>query len=341
MVYLSLQLKSGKLKHNANSKILVNVITCMKSIFAFLALAFMISVIPYSYAETLRQSMEGGMDLEITYPDSVMNERMFSIAILLQNNGWENKQDISFTLSNPDGAFISHGENTIIIDELTTTSSFGTTIDYQVSKTANEGSHFLNIDYTQILVSNNVDPMEPTQTNIALPITIFGEPVVVIQTVTPESIFSNSEFTFETTVLSEDIDLKDVTVQIITPDDIEFRGDTSYVISLLEKQEPYTVTAEMITPTKDVTMEHTIPVKVLVSYTDDLGEENTETQSVPLLLRPKMFMEITNDWGIWIGDFFIAPYVSVGTIVGIPAGTILSLLIRNAQNKKKKQTKSK
>ena len=341
MVYLSLQLKSGKLKHNANSKILVNVITCMKSTFAFLALAFMISVIPYSYAETLRQSMEGGMDLEITYPDSVMNERMFSIAILLQNNGWENKQDISFTLSNPDGAFISHGENTIIIDELTTTSSFGTTIDYQVSKTANEGSHFLNIDYTQILVSNNVDPMEPTQTNIALPITIFGEPVVVIQTVTPESIFSNSEFTFETTVLSEDIDLKDVTVQIITPDDIEFRGDTSYVISLLEKQEPYTVTAEMITPTKDVTMEHTIPVKVLVSYTDDLGEENTETQSVPLLLRPKMFMEVTNDWGIWIGDFFIAPYVSVGTIVGIPAGTILSLLIRNAQNKKKKQTKSK
>jgi len=341
LVYLSLQLKSGKLKHNANSKILVNVITCMKSTFAFLALAFMISVIPYSYAETLRQSMEGGMDLEITYPDSVMNERMFSIAILLQNNGWENKQDISFTLSNPDGAFISHGESMIIIDELTTTSSFGTTIDYQVSKTANEGSHFLNIDYTQILVSNNVDPMEPTQTNIALPITIFGEPVVVIQTVTPESIFSNSEFTFETTVLSEDIDLKDVTVQIITPDDIEFRGDTSYVISLLEKQEPYTVTAEMITPTKDVTMEHTIPVKVLVSYTDDLGEENTETQSVPLLLRPKMFMEITNDWGIWIGDFFIAPYVSVGTIVGIPAGTILSLLIRNAQNKKKKQTKSK
>ena len=309
----------------------------MKSIFVFLALAFMISVIPYSYAETLRQSMEGGMDLEITYPDSVMNERMFSIAILLQNNGWENKQDISFTLSNPDGAFISHSDNVIIIDELTTTSSFGTTIDYQVSKTANEGSHFLNIDYTQILVSNNVDPMEPTQTNIALPITIFGEPVVVIQTVTPESIFSNSEFTFETTVLSEDIDLKDVTVQIITPDDIEFRGDTSYVISLLEKQEPYTVTAEMITPTKDVTMEHTIPVKVLVSYTDDLGEENTETQSVPLLLRPKMFMEITNDWGIWIGDFFIAPYVSIGTIVGIPAGTILSLLIRNAQNKKKRQ----
>jgi len=313
----------------------------MKDIFVFLAVVFMISLIPYAYAETIKQSMEGGMDLEVTYPDSVMTERVFSISILLQNNGWENKQDISFILSNLDGAFTSLGDDTIIIEELTTTSSFGTTIDYQVSDTANEGTHFLNIDYTQILVSNNIDPMEPTQTNIALPIDVYGNPVIVVETVTPESIFSNSEFTFETTVVSEDIDLKDVTVQIITPPDIEFRGDTSYVISLLEKQEPYTVTAEMITPTKDVTMEYTIPVKVLVSYTDDLGEEKTETQSVPLLLRPKMFMEITNDWGIWIGDFFIAPYVSIGTIVGIPAGTILSLMIRRTQNKKKKQKKAK
>jgi hypothetical protein len=313
----------------------------MKYFFIFLVVTLMISVIPYSYAETLKQSMEGGMDLEITYPDLVMPQRTFSITLLLQNNGWENKQDILFTLSNPDSVFVSIGDNIITIDELTTTSSFGTTIEYKVTNTANEGAHFLNIDYTQVLVSNNIDPMEPTQTNIALPIFVSREPIILIETITPESIFSNSEFTFETTVLSEDIDIKDVTVQIITPGDIEFRGDTSYVISLLEKQEPYTVTAEMITPIEDVTMEYTIPVKVLVSYTDDLGEEKTETQSVPLLLRPKMFMEITNDWGIWIGDFFIAPYVSIGTIVGIPAGTILSLMIRRTQNKKKKRKKLK
>ena len=313
----------------------------MKYFFILLVMAFMISVIPYSYAETLKQSMDGGMDLEITYPDLVMPQRTFSITLLLQNNGWENKQDILFTLSNPDSVFVSIGDNIITIDELTTTSSFGTTIEYKVTDIANEGVHFLNIDYTQVLVSNNIDPMEPTQTNIALPIFVSREPIILIETITPESIFSNSEFTFETTVLSEDIDIKDVTVQIITPGDIEFRGDTSYVISLLEKQEPYTVTAEMITPIEDVTMEYTIPVKVLVSYTDDLGEEKTETQSVPLLLRPKMFMEITNDWGIWIGDFFIAPYVSIGTIVGIPAGTILSLMIRRTQNKKKKRKKLK
>ena len=312
----------------------------MNTFFIFLVLSLGILAIPAVYAETFNQSMEGGMDLEITYPESVMKQRTFSISILLQNNGWENKQDISFALNNPDAAFVTEGNETILIDELTTTSSFGTTIDYEVTSNANEGIHFLNIDYTQVLVSNNTEPMPSTQTNIALPILVFGEPVISIETVTPESIFANSEFTFETTIISEDIDIKDVTVKIITPGDIEFRGDTSYSLSLLEKMEPYSVTAEMITPIRDVTMEYTIPVKVLVSYTDDLDEEKTETQSVPLLLRPKMFMEITNDFGIWIGDFFIAPYVSIGTIVGIPAGTILSLMIRRVQNKNKKRKKS-
>ena len=312
----------------------------MKSFFIFLALAVIIFTIPTVYAETFNQSMEGGMDLEITYPESVMKQRTFSISILLQNNGWENKEDISFVLNNPDAVFVTQVNETILIDELTTTSSFGTTIDYEVVNNANEGIHFLNIDYRQVLLSNNIEPMPFTQTNIALPILVSGEPVISIETVTPESIFSNSEFTFETTIISKDIDLKNVIVKIITPGDIEFRGDTSYTISLLEKMKSYSVTAEMITPIKDVTMEYTIPVKVLVSYTDDLDEEKTETQSVPLLLRPKMFMEITNDFGIWIGDFFIAPYVSIGTIVGIPAGTILSLMIRQAQNKNKKQKKS-
>jgi hypothetical protein len=78
----------------------------------------------------------------------------------------------------------------------------------------------------------------------------------------------------------------------------------------------------------------------MVNYTDDLGDEKSDSWSVPLLLRPKTFLEITNDGGIWVGDFFIAPYVSIGTIVGIPAGTIFSLLLRRAVEKRKKKKKA-
>jgi len=291
------------------------------------------------YAEDVTETFEGGMDLQITYPESVMIGRIFSVAIHLENNGWENKQDISFAISNPDFAFKSLGDETITIEELTTSSSFGTTLDYEVSKNTNEGIHFLNISYSQVLVSNNVDPMPATKTAIALPIMVIKEPVVTIQTTTPESIFSNTEFPFEVNVISNDIDISDLTVQIIVPQDIEFRGDTSYNVSSLQKGIPFNIKAEMITPTT-ISTEHTIPVKVVVSYTDDLGDEKSDSSSVPLLLRPKTFLEITNDGGIWVGDFFIAPYVSIGTIVGIPAGTIFSLLLRRAVERKKKNKKS-
>ena len=62
-------------------------------------------------------------------------------------------------------------------------------------------------------------------------------------------------------------------------------------------------------------------------------EMKEDSQTVSVVLRPRTFMELTTDGGIWIGDFFIAPYVSLGTIIGIPAG-IISLL------KKKKSPKS-
>ena len=291
----------------------------------------------HAYSETVKLSQDGGMEIEIVHPDSVLNERTFSISFLIQNNGWESKQNIILKLTNPDDAFTPVAEETIRIEELTSSSSFGTTLDYVVHKDATEGTHFINIDYSQILLSNNVDPMPQTQINIAIPIEVLNRPEIVIETITPESIFAKSEFSIQATITSSDIDLEDITLEIIAPD-IEFRGDTFYKLSSLEKQTPYTISAELITPVENVTTEYTIPVKVVLTYTDDLGETNTSTQSMPLLLRPKTFMELTNDGGIWIGDFFIAPYVSIGTIVGIPAGTILSLIIRRSQNKKKESS---
>ena len=291
----------------------------------------------HAYSETVKLSQDGGMEIEIVHPDSVLNERTFSISFLIQNNGWESKQNIILKLTNPDDAFTPVAEETIRIEELTSSSSFGTTLDYVVHEDATEGTHFINIDYSQILLSNNVDPMPQTQMNIAIPIEVLNRPEIIIETITPESIFAKSEFSIQATITSNDIDLEDITLEIIAPD-IEFRGDTFYKLSSLEKQTPYTISAELITPVENVTTEYTIPVKVVLTYTDDLGETNTSTQSMPLLLRPKTFMELTNDGGIWIGDFFIAPYVSIGTIVGIPAGTILSLIIRRSQNKKKESS---
>ena len=101
-------------------------------------------------------------------------------------------------------------------------------------------------------------------------------------------------------------------------------------------------TSRIITLSEEVQTEYKVPFQILVRYTDDVGEEKEDSKTLSLVLRPRTLMELTTDGGIWIGNFFIAPYVSLGTIIGIPAGALLSLIIRRkVQEPKKRKRKSK
>ena len=49
-------------------------------------------LLPSIHAETITQNFEGGMDVEITYPDDIVKELVreaFHYPFLVQNNGWE------------------------------------------------------------------------------------------------------------------------------------------------------------------------------------------------------------------------------------------------------------
>jgi hypothetical protein len=302
----------------------------------FAALAFF--TLGTADAATIKQTVEGGMDVTITHPDSVIAGRDFAISILVQNNGWEDKQDISLIITTQDDA-ISTKNGTLSVARLSKEGSYGGTIDFSSLMQAQQGTYYLNSLYSHVLLSNNETPMPPFQKNIAIPIELKGQPEIQLNTVTPTAIFPNAEFAFDVEILSKDIDLKDVTVAIVAPSDITFRGQSVHSFSSLQKNTPVLIHSQIITNPVDITTEHKLPFEVLVRYTDDTGEEKTTSKTIPLLLRPRTFMEITSDGGIWVGGVFLAPYVSIGTIIGIPAGTLFSILIHRLV--KKKDTKKK
>ena len=311
----------------------------MKFLSLLALLLLSLPVIIPAEAETIKQTMEGSMDLEIIHPDSVVIGRTFSLSILVENNGWEDKQDITLVITNPDRSINPVDNNEIKIERLSTEGSYGRTIDFEVSADAAEGTHFLNVLYSQVLVRNNEEPLAPTTSNIAIPIIIKDQPKITIHTITPDAIFPNAEFPFEVEILSDDIDLKDVNVQIIAPENIEVQGEVAHTFSSIQKNVPISIISQIKTPQENISTEHKIPFEVIVSYTDDVGDKKTDSKTIPVLLRPRTMMEITTDGGIWIGDFFIAPYVSIGTLVGIPAGTLFSIAIRRRLDKKKKRKK--
>ena len=182
-------------------------------------------------AVTVTQTMEGSMDLQMIHPESVPIGRIFSISVLIENNGWEDKQDISLSITNQDGSILPIGENKIIVERLSTAGSYGRTINFQISDSTTAGTYFLNILYSQVLVKNNEEPQKPTTSNIAIPIIVKEQPKVIIHTITPEMIFPNAEFPFEVEIISEDIDLSNVSVQIIPPQDIMFQGEDIHSFS--------------------------------------------------------------------------------------------------------------
>lgn len=306
---------------------------------SIILLLFMI-MIPMAYATTIKQTMEAGMDVEIIHPDVAVIDRTITISFLVKNNGWEDKQDVTFTFI-PSNAIIPVEKNSIKIEKIAAGGSYGETVDFKIATDASLGSHFLNLEYSQILLANNEEPQPPTQTNIAVPILIKDQPKVTIHTVTPESLFTNAEFPFIVEIISEDIDINDVKLEIIPPQDIDFRGETLHTFSSIQKNVPISVTSRIITPSQEINTQYNVPFQVIVTYIDDIGQENSDSKTVSLMMRPRTFMELTTDGGIWVGDFFIAPYVSLGTIIGIPAGAILSLAIRRryyaVKPKKKKK----
>lgn len=309
--------------------------------FAYILLPLLlVTYIPSIEAETIKQTMEGSMDIQITHPESSIVGRTFSISVLIENKGWEDKQDISLTITNTDNSINAVDSNEIKIERLSTEGSYGSTIDFQVSSDATVGTHFLNIVYSQVLVQNNEEPQMPTSKNIAIPIIIKEQPKVTIHTITPEAVFPNAEFPFEVEIISQDIELTNVNVEIIPSDNIEFVGEEIHSFSSIQQNIPVSINTQIKTPQQELAIEHKIPFQVIVSYTDDTGNEKTDSKTVPLIIRPRTFMELTTDGGIWIGDFFIAPYVSIGTIIGIPLGTLFSLAIKRSLNKKKKLKKS-
>lgn len=288
-----------------------------------------------SFAQTISHTAEGGMEIEIVHPEEIIIGRESSISILLKNNGWEDKQDISFEFSSQDGKIIPNPTE-IAVEKLSQGGSHGSNIDVTTSNNAKSGINFLNVRYSQVLVAHNETPQPATFHDIAIPIILKEQPSVAIYTKTPESIFSAAEFPIEITITTDDIDMKDVNVRIIPPESVGFRGETQHVFSTIKKDSPVTITSRIVTSSQEVNTEHRIPFVIIVDYTDDVGESQTDSTTHMLILRPRVFMELTTEGGIWLGDFFIAPYVSLGTIIGIPAGALLTLIIRRRTSNRQK-----
>ncbi len=299
-----------------------------ESIFIILAIFSIVMIIPEVDATIKSVQFERYTEAVITYPDGVILGQQFTISFFVKNESANiEKKNIVIAL---DGQhFKPLGETQFTISRLAASGHFGKTFDFIVPNNATIGKQYINLNFTI---------GEGQFYNTVLGITISKEPQLVIRTQSPDSIFTDAEFPFEVEIESQGTDLTDVTIQIIPPDEINFRGEKQHTFSSIKKNTPIGLTSRLITIGHgEVDTEHFLPFTIIVNYTDDNGDQKTLSETTSLLLRPRSHFEWGPNAGLWIGDFYLAPTLSIGTFVGPPLGILIGYLFKRRKKKKTKK----
>ena len=275
------------------------------------------SIVFFSNAYSANVVVEDGyLHTTIMYPEGVVRGSDFNISILTENKGSNDRFNATTKIILPEKVLRSNDELEGVYDRVSGDSSYGKTITIHSFTNSTLGQHYINVELSHMYGSEYAS-------SVALPITIREEPKLVINTNIQDSIYSNAEFPFIVNVESQGSDLRDVTIQVIPPEIVTFRGQTQYTFSSLDRDTPISLRSELATASaEEVDYEHYIPFQIIVNYTDNTDTQRTTSETISVLLRPKMFFEFGAEGGFWVGNFYFTPTISLGTFIGIPGGLI-------------------
>lgn len=251
------------------------------SIFVIIILLLGISVLQESFSAT-KTIDDDWIVTTITYPEGIVRGSDFNISFLIKNTGSNERTNATMKMNYQMEVFQLKSEEGYSFEKISSGSSYGRTFSVKNLPNSTLGQHFINIDFSHIDSDNDLHGI-----SVALPITIREEPKVLIKTNVQDSIYSNAEFPFEVEIESQGSDIRDVTIKIIPPNEVTFRGQTSHTFSFIEKDIPVTLRADLATADeKTIGYEHYISFQVIVEYTDDTNTERTtsKTNSSPSFL---------------------------------------------------------
>jgi len=283
-----------------------------------LVILFTFSILLMSISEVFADTEISAdyIDTQITHPSGIVRGDDFIISFHLKNSASTQRTNVTISLDFQPEVFRSDSELTFTIDKMAGYGAYGHTLHIESLPNAILGQHFINLQYSHIETDGDL-----RYYNSVLPITIREEPKVLLKIKVQKSIYAEAEFPFEVEIESQGSSLKDVTIEIIPPTEITFRGQTLHTFSSIERDEPITLRADLVTGGQEqVGYEHYIPFQVKVEYMDETETPRSTSKTISVLLRPKSFFELGSEGGFWIGPLYFTPTIGIGTFVGIPIG---------------------
>ena len=296
-------------------------------------LSLLIGYAPVFAAQT--QFWDTNIHVDVTHPSTVTKEGKFTISTVL---GGKTTDNVNVTLSlTPSTEFRIIGNDSFYIPELRQDSTLGFTFELEIAKNATEGIHAVNLlvnyEHKELLGDYSKQSFSK-----AIEIQLKSLPEIIYSIQAPDSLFGGDKFPVKAKLENVGHDAHDVKVNIIPPSNLLVVGQNSHSLSKLAAGDKFDFDFQLEVPEAIDKAESKL-LQIKASYFDSENELHESTETFPIMIRPRGFLEIGPAGGVWVGPAFISLIVGVGSIASTTIGVII--FAYHLKQKRKEQYKTK
>ncbi|MGI0081756.1 MAG: hypothetical protein ACREAG_00420 [Nitrosopumilaceae archaeon] len=275
------------------------------------------------------------IDVTLNYPDVVTQGEEFVLSSTVKTKA-DQISNITVTVSSPE---IDILDDHFQIENLPRDSTLGNNFNVKVKQEVPDSIFLTNIT-VEYFIKGFFDekPVKKTLTK-AFELNVQSKPILLLDADAPDSVFAGEQFSIKGSIKNQGYDAQDIQIAVDSAQ-IELSGKKFYSLTSLDAGETENFEFVLQTP-KDLAIPTEMTVSISTSYFDKSGKEYKLEDSLNVFTRHRGILEIGGADGIWVGDFFIAPVVGVGTIVASVIGFLIFLWQLKNKKKKKHVKKSK
>ena len=269
----------------------------------------------------------------MNYPDIVAPQGNFVLSSVVKTSA-DQVSNITVTISSPE---INMTQNQFHIDSLQKDSTFGNNFNAQVKNGTPDGNFLANVQ-VQYFIKGFFD-QQPVKNSLSQAITFNtqSKPLILLNAQAPDEAFAGEPFSITGTIKNQGSEAQNIQMSV---DSSQAALSGKKIYSLTNLEAGKSSDFEFVVQTqKDLNIPTHANIHLNGTYMDKSGKTYSLEDSLNVYVRQRGMMEIGDAHGIWLGNFFIAPVVGVGTIVSTAIGFLIFLWHHFKHKKTKRQTR--
>ncbi|MGI0088331.1 MAG: CARDB domain-containing protein [Nitrosotalea sp.] len=277
---------------------------------------------------------DSNLQVDLNYPDIVIQGKEFVLSSIVKAMA-DQVSNITVTITCPE---LQIQQNSFHLDKLAKDSTFGNDFNATVKDGIPDGNFVANVE-VDYFIKGFFDP-QPVKHTVTQTVQLFAasKPFLVLNIQSPSDAFAGESFSIKGTIANHGANAHDIELSVFSSD-IQLAGKKSLDITDLDAGKSSDF--EFVVQTqKEMGSPLQATIHVNGTYSDDDGKTHSIDNSFNIFARQRGMLEIGDANGIWIGQFFIAPVVGVGSIVSSAIGFMIFLWhYKNKKRQKQKKTR--